>query len=26
VYWHGAHGKRLQQIINAAVRTAGTGR
>jgi uncharacterized protein len=25
VYWHGAHSKRLQQIIDAAVRTAGTG-
>ena len=25
VYWHGAHGKRLDQIIDSAIRAASTG-
>jgi len=25
VYWHGAHGKRLEQIIDSAVRAVSTG-
>ena len=25
VYWHGAHSKHLEQIIDSAVRAAGTG-
>ena len=25
VYWHGAHSKRLEQIIDSAVRTVSTG-